>query len=47
MLVKLAWQLDKVTRHRGTGHAFIGYVRQHLVQRMAKLVKQRPRIIIG
>jgi hypothetical protein len=47
MLVKLARQFHEIPRHRGPADRTVGHVRQHLVQRVAELVKQRPRVVIG
>ena len=45
--IQLAWQFDEIARDRGAADALIGHIRQHLVQRMAELVKQRARIVIA
>ena len=47
VFIQLAWQLNKVARDRSARHTFIGHIRQHLVQRMTKLMEQCARIIIG
>ena len=39
VLVELAWQFHEIARHRGAGNAFIGHVRQHLMQRVAEFMK--------
>ena len=46
MFIQLAWQFDKIARHRCAGYKAIGHIRQHLVQGMAKFMKQRARIVI-
>ena len=46
MLKQLAWQFDKIACHRCAADTLVGYIRQHLMQRMAELVKQRARIVI-
>ena len=47
VFVKLARQFHKVPRNRGARDEAIGHIAQHLVQRMAELVKQRARVVIG
>mmetsp|Transcript_22989 Transcript_22989/g.38801 ORF Transcript_22989/g.38801 Transcript_22989/m.38801 type:complete len:282 (+) Transcript_22989:1502-2347(+) len=47
VFIKLAGQFHKVARHGGARDAFIGHVRQHLVQGVAKFVKERARVIIA
>ena len=46
MLVQLARKFNKITRHGRAADAFISHVRQHLMQRMAELMKQRACIVI-
>ena len=45
MLIQLTWQLDKVARHRSARHGRIADITQHLMQRMAKFMKQGARIV--
>ena len=47
VLIDLAWKLHEVARHRGTRQIRIGHVRQHAVQPMPELMKQRARVVVG
>ena len=45
VFVKLRRQLDEIARYRGAGQQRIGHVGQETVERVAKFVKQRARIV--
>ena len=45
VFIKLAGQFHKIPRNRGARHGLIGHIRQDLMQRMAKFMKQCPRIV--
>ena len=47
MFIKLAGQFHEIARDGGAADAFIGHIRQHLVQSVAEFVKQSPRVVIG
>src|SRR5204862_6610442 len=45
VLVKLRGQFDEIGEYAGAGQRRIGDIRQHPVQAMAELMKQRPRVV--
>ncbi len=45
VLVELGGQLHEVPGDAGATDALVGHVAQHLVQRVAELVEQRPRVV--
>ena len=47
MFVKLAGQFHEIAGHRRAGNKAMRHIRQHLMQRMAKFMKQRARVVIG
>ena len=46
MFVKLAWQFYEIPCNRRARDRPVVHVAEHLMQSMAKLVKQRPRIVV-
>src|SRR5262245_55848635 len=45
MFVQLGWKFDKIAGDICPGYQRIGHVAQHAMQRMAKFMKERARIV--